>query len=488
MCLNSKLAKSTLVAFMIAGLSASPAPYPGLGFVSAAWADDGGDDGGGDDGGDDSDDRDDRDDRDDDDGRDRSGGSRSSPAGQVDRFLRNIERRIFGRNTQRRVPAQVAAPRPLAQQAPDEIAVFDLSAADLTVLEAEGYSVLSTVALDALAREVTRMQIPQGVALDAARDRVRALPSGQTADFNHYYRAEQQNPAIEPVALPACQHENCGAWTSIAWPRASLALGNCGVTVPIGMIDTGINAAHEIIAGANLESIRLADETLEPSKAIHGTAVASVLIGGEQSRVPGLVREARVVAVDAFGRSGSDERADLISVLRGLDLLAARDVRVINLSIVGPDNRLLQDAVNTLVHDVSITIVAAAGNAGPRAEPAFPARYENVIAVTAVDTGARIYRRAQRGEHLDIAAPGVNLLAATSVRGARLKTGTSFAVPYVTATAAVLLSVDPSRTPSDVADWLAKNARDLGAEGQDEVFGWGMLQADCVCSAQRAQP
>ena len=254
------------------------------------------------------------------------------------------------------------------------------------------------------------------------------------------------------------------------------------------MIDTGINATHEIIAGANLEIIRLADEALEPSKAVHGTAVASVLIGGDQSRVPGLVREARVVAVDAFGRSGSDERADLISVLRGLDVLAARDVKVVSLSLAGPDNRLLLDAVNTLVSDVGITIVAAAGNAGPRADPAFPAHYEPVIAVTAVDTGAKIYRRAQRGEHLDIAAPGVNLLAATSIRGARLKTGTSFAVPYVTATAAVLLSEDPSRTPSDVANWLAANARDLGPEGQDEVFGWGMLQTQGVCSTQGAQP
>lgn len=484
---NSKLAKSTFVVFISAAFFVCPVQYPGLGFVSVAWADDGGDDGGGDDG---QDDRGDDDDRDDDDGDDRSGqlGSRSSPAGQVDRFLRNIERSLFGRNTQRRAPAQITSPRQLDQRAPDEIAVFDLAAADLTVLEAEGFSVLTTVALDALAREVTRMQIPPGVALDAARERVRALPSGQTADFNHYYRAEQQTPAIDPVALPACQHENCRAWTSIAWPRASRATGSCAVTVPIGMIDTGINAAHEIIAGANLEIIRLADEALEPSKAIHGTAVASVLIGGDQSRVPGLVREARVVAVDAFGRSGSDERADLISVLRGLDLLAARDVKVINLSIAGPDNRLLLDAINTLVSDIGITIVAAAGNAGPRADPAFPARYERVIAVTAVDANARIYRRAQRGEHLDIAAPGVNLLAATSIRGARLKTGTSFAVPYVTATVAVLLSVDPSRTPSDVATWIAANARDLGSDGQDQVFGWGMLQTQGMCSAQRAQP
>lgn len=489
------LLRHVCAALILAAFCAAHLANTGPGVISAALADDGGSDGGGDDGGSDDggpdrDDGDDRDDRDDDDGGERSGnvGSRNSLAGQVDRVLRNIERSIFGGNVQRRAPAPAPTPRQLDNQAPDEIAVLDLSLADLTVLQTEGYSVLDTAALGTLAREVTQLQIPQGVALAAARDRVRALPSGQTADFNHFYRAEQATLAPEPVALPACRHENCRAWDSIGWPRASLSFGTCAVTVPIGMIDTGINARHEIITGADLEVKRLADQALEPSKAIHGTAVASLLIGGEQSRVPGLVREARIVAVDAFGRVGSDERADLVSVLRGLDFLAGRDVRVINLSIAGSDNLLLRETVNTLVEERGITIVAAAGNAGPRAEPAFPSGYDGVIAVTAVDTRGRIYRRAQRGAHLDVAAPGVNLLAATSIRGARLKTGTSFAVPYVTATAAVLLSVDPSRTPSDVAAWLTASARDLGVEGQDDIFGWGMLQTNELCNAQRSQP
>ena len=296
--------------------------------------------------------------------------------------------------------------------------------ADESFLQAEGYSDLDTIALHTLTQEIKRLQIPQGTALAAARDRVRALPSGQTADFNHFYRAEQETLTPEPVAFPAGRHDICRACDSINWPRSALALGSCAVTVPIGMIDAGISTGHAIISGADLEVLRLADEALEPSKAIPGTAVASVLIGNDQSRVPGLIREARVVAVDAFGRVGSDERADLVSVLRGLDLLAGRDVRVINLSIAGSDNLLLRDTVNTLVEERGITIVAAAGNGGPRADPVFPSGYGNVIAVTAVDTGGRIYRRAQRGAHLDMAAPGVNLLAATSVRGARLKTGT----------------------------------------------------------------
>lgn len=314
------------------------------------------------------------------------------------------------------------------------------------------------------------------------------LASGQDADFNHYYRSEQ---SAAPVGfnISECRHENCRAWNAIEWPRSISTTEQCRVTVPIGIIDTGINAGHEIIANADLEVISLAAGSATPSEAIHGTAVASLLIGGSDSRVPGLVPEAQVIAVDAFSRVGSDERADLVTILRGLDFLTEREVRVINLSLSGPENRLMERAIEQLVRDSGIVIVAAAGNGGPRAEASFPAAYEAIIAVTAVDVTARAYRHAQRGAYIDLAAPGVNILAATSISGARLKTGTSFATSIVTAAAALLLSQDPSRGPEDVRALLEETARDLGASGADEIFGHGLLQASSLCEAgQRSQP
>jgi subtilisin family serine protease len=93
----------------------------------------------------------------------------------------------------------------------------------------------------------------------------------------------------------------------------------------------------------------------------------------------------------------------------------------------------------------------------------------------------RPYRRAGRGEHIDLAAPGVQVWTAASVSGARPKTGTSFAAPFVTAAAALMKSANGNATAADIQDALGKSAEDLGAPGKDDVFGWGLLNASAAC-------
>lgn len=366
--------------------------------------------------------------------------------------------------------APPAPPPPIF--APDEVVVSDLSPEALVSLQAEGFDLISQESLASFGLTVTRLRVPPALGLEAGRERVRALPGGEDADFNHFYRAGQS-------AGGDCGHENCPALELVGWPSDRGAM--CQVTVPVGVIDTGVNAEHEILTGAALEVVRLADVAGDPSQAVHGTAVASLLIGGADSRVPGMIPEAEVIAVDVFNRAGGDERADVPSLLRGLDLLRGRGVRVMNLSLAGPENGVLQVVLDAMSGPDGAVIVAAAGNAGPDAPPAWPAAHPGVLAVTAVDARGRVYRGAQRGDHLDLAAPGVGLLAATSIRGARGKTGTSFAVPFVTAAAAVIMSQHPEMTPEQVAEKLKENARDLGAEGEDEVFGAGLLDASSIC-------
>lgn len=477
-------------------LAMPPGPVGGA-LSGIAWADDEDDDGGG--GGEDDDDDDGRDDRadEDDDNDDDGDDNRSTRSGRNDdetdgsgpvprrgsgaeRLLQDL----FG-NPRRTAPVAASPlpppppsppppPPPPPASAPDEIVTLGLTGADLSVLLAQGFAVIEERPLGSFGTISRRLRIPPDLTLENARLAVRAVPSGQDADFNHFYRSEQGFD-------PDCNGSECPARAMLDWPPVVSRAGACGSTVPIGMIDTGINDGHDTFADARLEVIRLGAPEVQPSRAIHGTAVAALLVGDPSARSSGLVPGSRLVAVDAFHRSGSDERADLFTLVGALDLLAGRGVSVINLSLAGPPNTVLEAGVTRLVTEVDIVLTAAVGNAGPAAEPAYPAAYPAVIAVTAVDRSGNVYRRAGRGDHVDLAAPGVDVWTAASVSGARWKTGTSFAVPFVTAAVALLREARPDLSAVQVSAELRARARDLGLPGHDETYGAGLVSVETIC-------
>jgi minor extracellular protease Epr len=100
-----------------------------------------------------------------------------------------------------------------------------------------------------------------------------------------------------------------------------------------------------------------------------------------------------------------------------------------------------------------------------------------VIAVAAVDARGRPYASNNRGSYIEIAAPGVDIWAAHVSGGEAFWTGTSFAVPFVTAAIAREVSRGTVRNINDARHFLAASARDLGARGRDPVYGHGLLQA-----------
>jgi hypothetical protein len=355
---------------------------------------------------------------------------------------------------------------------PGELVTLALSDADLALLLARGYAVLEERAvpeLDAISR---RLSVPAGTTLDEARTEVRALASGADADFNHYYRSEE---AIEPAV---CEGPHCASFDLIGWTvSANLP---CVGDIAVGVIDTGINPDHPTFASSRLEVHKLTPGDLDPSRAIHGTAVTALLIGDPASRSPGLLPGARVVAVDAFHTDGGDERADAFTLVAAMDLLAAKGIRVVNMSLAGPPNTVLERTVEKL-SDRDILLVAATGNAGPKADPAYPAAYPNALAVTAIDRDGNVYRRAGQGPHVDLAAPGVEIWTAASVKGAKPKTGTSFAAPFVSAAAAAHLAADPQLSAEGLIGLLTASAKDLGDPGHDEIYGHGLVQAGPAC-------
>jgi hypothetical protein len=442
---DSLAARNTVVAHMLG--------------TSHALADD--DDGGGDDDG-----------GDDDGGGFGGSGAASSPGASGRSLLRIFRDRIAPRAPRRSASRRIQEP----VRSPDEIVGLGLTPPQLDQLSASGFEVLERNAMAAFDTEAVKLRIPSGLTLEAAQQQVSTLAPGAVIDFNHYYRPEQR--ADRP-----CPTTDCLARTVIGWPAAHERQNSCASGVRIGLVDTAINPDHSAFDGSDIEIIRLADSKLPESGRQHGTAVAALLVGSAISRTPGLVPGATLIAVDTFYRARrEDDRADAYDLIRALDLLTQRQVQVINLSLAGSANLLLEQAVKK-VAERGIVMVAAAGNEGPRSAPVYPAAYEEVVAVTAIDRRKRPYRRAGRGEHIDFAAPGVAVWTAASISGARPKTGTSFAAPFVTAAAALMRAANPDFAPDKIRDMLSGNAEDLGEPGKDPVFGWGLLNARAICAA-----
>jgi hypothetical protein len=245
--------------------------------------------------------------------------------------------------------------------------------------------------------------------------------------------------------------------------------------VRIGLLDTAV-APIPALRGARLTQ-RSFLPSAEAAPDAHGTAIAALLLGEDRSAGFSGIARGSVLSVAQIVRRQAQESTNVALLLRGADWLVGEGVEVINASLGGPPNRLLREAVE-LLSGRGIILVAAAGNGGPDAAPAYPAAYHRVVAVTATDALDRVYVDANRGSYVDLSAPGVDLWIPGEGSG-HYVTGTSFAAALVTGAVALRLSaMPPAANASALEAVLCREARDLGDTGRDAVFGCGLLQLD----------
>ena len=372
--------------------------------------------------------------------------------------------------------ADAVDPRPKPRQSTSFILASGLSRDDLTKLTAQGFHV-ETRTQGRITPQVVRLRIPQGASLTQARQKVRLVDAQASADFDHYYYLDE--------GAGTCTGPECSAIALVNWSMSDAS--RCGPKPLIGMIDTGINLEHEALKDQAIEVLPPPASHADASLQDHGTAIAALLVGRRGSQTPGLLPEAKIVAVDAFYRDGGTaDRTDVMSLVAAVEALSERGVQVMNLSLSGPPTEVLQKAIEA-AQAKGIVIVAAVGNNGPGAEPSYPAAYPGVIAVTAVDQQLNVYRRATQGPYIDVAAPGVNIWTASSKGSGALKSGTSYAVPFVSAATSLLLAANPTLDPKVVQSRLEARTRDLGKPGWDTTYGFGLIQVTGLCP-QHTEP
>lgn len=317
--------------------------------------------------------------------------------------------------------------------------VILLTGAKPTSIEAlrrAGYGVASE-AVEGIDLSVSRLIVPQGHSLLRAIKQVRSIaPEAEASADNLYFPSGGRTMSA-------------AATLANAVPLGSRAAG---------LIDGGV-ARHPSLTGG-IEQRGFARGA--PKASSHATAVASLISG--TGIVRGAAPGASLLAADVYGDDPAGGGA--FAITRALGWMAARGVSVVTVSLVGPDNPLLAGAIR-LARDKGVTVVAAVGNDGPAAPPAYPASYPEVVAVTGIDKRGRILPEAGRGRHVDFAAPGADMNAANVDGGKSPVRGTSFAAPLVAGRLFVTGNLSALRSEAKPA---AK-----GSKG----YGHGIVCRDC---------
>ena len=236
----------------------------------------------------------------------------------------------------------------------------------------------------------------------------------------------------------------------------------------------------------------------EPSS-FHGTHVAGTIGAATDNGkgVAGVCWAVTIMPLRVLGVEGGDD-ADIIAAIRyaaGLSNASGRTpsqrANVINMSLGGGGyDQAFQDAI-TAARDAGVVIFAAAGNSGTRAEE-YPASFDGVVSVAAVDRQERRTSYSNRNASVDLAAPGGDSsrteadgvlstvyddASGTAKATYAFYDGTSMATPHAAGVAALVLSVAPTLSPAQVEQVLFDSAKDLGTAGRDDDYGHGLVDA-----------
>jgi subtilisin family serine protease len=270
-----------------------------------------------------------------------------------------------------------------------------------------------------------------------------------------------------------------------------------GVGVTVAIIDGGSGPHPDL--DANLEPGRSIIDGFESTGATdvdsdggHGTHVAGIVaaIAKNGIGVSGVAPNARILPFRVLDSDGHGIGDDVVIAMR---LAVDEGVKVINLSLGSTTQspsmtRAIQYAV-----DHNVLVVAAAGNFGENATPRWPAADDNTLAVTAIDQNRIVASFGQRGDYIDLSAPGVNILSTKTSKFSCLSvaepvgygciSGTSMAAPFVSGAAALLFSAHPGITAAQVRTLLISSATDLGQAGRDTTYGAGLINLPAAFAA-----
>jgi thermitase len=253
--------------------------------------------------------------------------------------------------------------------------------------------------------------------------------------------------------------------------------------VPVAVVDTGIDAAHEDLIGkvaacGSASNGSVIDGVCDDDEG-HGTHVAGTIaaLANNGAGIAGVAFDAPLIICKALKADGSGDTSDVAACISWAH---ARGAKVISLSLGGPATRTLRAAVKAAWaggdRDGSV-VLAAAGNDGSAAVD-YPAGYPEAVSVAAVDNGGAHAWFSNANDDVELAAPGVDVLSAKLGGGYVRESGTSMATPHAAGAAALAWDAHPRSSARAIRELLDGLSVDAGAPGRDPEFGFGVLDLD----------
>lgn len=299
---------------------------------------------------------------------------------------------------------------------------------------------------------------------------LQSLSNVQYAQANHLYRTATYNDPLSDLQY--------GPKLIDADRAHQVATGE---SVSVAIIDTSIDSKQPDLKGKVSRQVDLIGPDPPGLTGIHGTLMSGVIVATENNGVGGFgvaphVKVIGLKACQPLAENPTEAACSSESIARALDYAISKKVKVINMSLGGPPDRLVETLIKKAASK-NIVLVAAAGNEGPKAPPSYPAAYESVLGVSAVDLDDELYSKSNMGDYVDLAAPGVDIVSTLPGDRFNVFSGTSIATAHVSAAAALLLQAKPGLSAAEVADALEATAVDLGPRGRDPQFGAGRINA-----------
>jgi thermitase len=261
----------------------------------------------------------------------------------------------------------------------------------------------------------------------------------------------------------------------LAWDHT---LGSSSVVIAI--VDSGVNAAHEDLAGRVLvgkDYVNGDNDAADDNG--HGTHVAGIAAATTDNGtgIAGIA-QASILPVKVLNQNNAGSYANVAS---GIVWATDNGADIINLSLGGrTDSQTLRSAIQ-YASDHGVILIAAAGNKASDA-PYYPAAYSETLGVAATTYSDNQWSLSSFGTYIDLAAPGAAIWStnwtAANPNDYTSRSGTSMAAPHVSGVAALMLSVNPGLSWLEVYDILRQSADDLGDPGWDIIYGYGRLNAN----------